>query len=131
MKAAGDKGLTEEIEEALAELQAFVSTDEFRALLTELWNMPLDDRASFVLRVILDRAELQKRGIRVPEGCKVMRSAFRDNRPTLFCVARYIPDGRQWSKVTVTFDNPSGEPAISYPRVADGFRDEVTTGTHL
>lgn len=125
------KKLAQDIKNGLHELQEFASKPEFRALLNELWDLPLDQRAWFVANVILDPHELEIRGIRVPADLKLQRSAFRDNRPTLFCIVRYIPEGLQWSKVTITFDNPSGPPALSYPDIAQRFEQEVATQTQL
>lgn len=119
------KTLAQHIKDGLYELEAFTSTPEFHALLDDLWALPIDERPAFVANVILNLGKLNERGIRVPPGIKLQRSAFRDNRPTLFCVVRYIPDGLQWSKVTITYDNPSGSPALSYPSIADRFQQEV------
>lgn len=132
MSASVDtKVLAQHIEQGLRELEQFASTAEFCALLDELWAVPLEQRADFVTDVILNPHERDKRGIRVPDGIVLQRSAFRDDRPTLFCMVRYIPEGLEWSKVTITFDNPSGQPALTYSDVASRFKKEVATQSHL
>jgi hypothetical protein len=106
--------LAEEIQNALAEISEFVRTPPFRELLQELWALPLEQRKIFVREVFVNRAELRRRGVRVPPGIVVQRSAFRDGRPTLFCVTKHLPAGLLWEKVTITFDNPEGKPDIEY-----------------
>jgi hypothetical protein len=108
--------LAAEIESAFAEVASFVSTPEMQNVMREISSLPQEKRAQYVLDVLLNAEELKKRGVDVPEGLTVQRSAFRDNRPTLFCVTKYLPPGLDWKKVTVTIDNPSGEPALPYSR---------------
>jgi hypothetical protein len=91
----------------------------FRALLDEMWNLPKEHRAEWVRQVILSDEALAARGIVVPAGMTLQRSAFADNRPTLFCVTKHLPPGLHWHKVTITFDNPSGPPAIRFEEVKD------------
>jgi hypothetical protein len=114
----------------LRELQEFASSAQFQGLLDELYALPTPERAKFVIDVILNPPELEKRQIVVPPNIKLQRSAFRDDRPTLFCMVLYIPDGLQWSKVTITYDNPSGPPAILYSEVAHRFNREVAEETY-
>jgi len=125
--SVGSKTLAEHIKDGFDVLREFTSIREFSGLLQELWSLPLDQRAAFVSDVILNERELEARAIRVPADIKLLRSAFRDNRPTLFCVVRYLPEGFGWSKVTITCDNPSGPPALPYSNVAHRFHREVET----
>ena len=111
-------GIADEIRAALAEVSAFVQEPPFSDLIGELWALPLDERKVFVREVLIDGAELHRRGVVVPEGLVVQRSAFRDGRPTLFCVVKHLPPGLGWEKVTITFDNPQGEPDVDYDALA-------------
>ena len=86
-------------------LSEFVMKIEFQELLKELYSLPEGSRDKFVLDVILNSAELQKRNIYNPNNVYFRRSYFTDNRPTLFCVAKRTPLARPWDKVTITFDN--------------------------
>ncbi|GAA5024170.1 hypothetical protein GCM10025734_82300 [Kitasatospora paranensis] len=61
-------------------------------------------------------------GVFVPAGLTIQRSTFRDDRPTLFCIVKHLPHGLLWEKVTVTFDNPSGGPALFYKDMVRGVR---------
>lgn len=101
--AINPQALRDEVEASVLEIGKFVETDEFQELLTDLWNTPREERSDFVRDVVLDDAELERRGIDVPEGMIIQRSAFEDGRPTLFCVSKYLSDGKR--KVTITFDN--------------------------
>ncbi len=121
--------LARHISDGLCELQNFASTTQFQALLNELYALPIDRRSQFVVDVVLDARELEKRRIVVPPNLKLQRSAFRDNRPTLFCIVLHIRDGLQWSKVTITYDNPSGPPAILYSEIAEKFNRELMERT--
>ncbi|MGW6544107.1 hypothetical protein ACWGBH_14815 [Streptomyces massasporeus] len=110
--------LAAEIESAFTEVASFVCTTEMQSVMREISSLPQEKRAQYVLDVLLDAGELKKRGVDVPTGMTLQRSAFRDNRPTLFCVTKYLPPGLGWKKVTVTIDNPSGEPALPYDHFA-------------
>jgi len=59
-----------------------------------------------VQEVLLDAALLRERGVHVPEGILIQRSAFGDRRPTLFCVKKYLPKKfhSAWENVNLTFD---------------------------
>lgn len=115
-------GLSEAVASAVAaalqEVQRFVANPPFQGLLEEMAAVPEAERAEWVRLVILDDAQLAKRGVIVPQGMVLQRSSFSDDRPTLFCVTKHLPPGLHWRKVTITFDNPSGEPAIRYRDVA-------------
>jgi hypothetical protein len=87
--------------------------------LRELYGLPEEDRADYVLNVLLSPQEQERRGITIPPGMVIQRSAFRDNRPTLFCVTQHLPPDLGWQKVTVTFDNATGAPAIPYSQFED------------
>ena len=93
----------EEIEKDFKEMCMFTGTEEFQALLMELRHIPRNDRKDFVQKVILNHEELRKRGIHVPEGMVIQRSIFADRRPTLFCVSKYLRDGKR--KITITYDD--------------------------
>lgn len=110
--------IAEEIRAALAEISDFVQTPPFAALLAELWALPQEQRKVFVRDVLIDSAELRRRDVVVPAGLVVQRSAFRDRRPTLFCVTKHLPPGLLWEKVTITFDNPEGAPDLDYDDLA-------------
>jgi hypothetical protein len=118
-KQADAEAIQEAISAALRDVQEFANTVAFQDLLNELWGLKPENRAAFVRGVILRDLELAARGVVVPDGMKLQRSAFGDDRPTLFCITKYLPAGVLWHKVTITFDNPSGDPAIRYADVAD------------
>ena len=103
--------LGEQVRSATTEIAEFVHTEEFRSLLSELNSKPLGERHDFVRNVVINKDELAARGISVPEGMTVQRSAFADGRSTLFCVSKYLPDRKK--KVTITFDNSEGGQSIT------------------
>jgi hypothetical protein len=94
---------------ALDDLSKLVATHEFKKMLEELWSVPEPFRHEFVEVVVLDPEELARRNIRVPNDISIQRSWFADERPTLFCVTKYLPNDVGWKKVTVTIDNPINE----------------------
>jgi hypothetical protein len=96
---------TVERQRAQQEIIDFISLPSFQAVLAELGSLPEQMRHEFVELVLLDKEQLNFRGIQIPEGIHIQRSHFADNRPTLFCVARELPPASLWRKVTVTFDN--------------------------
>ena len=100
--SSGSVSSQQEIRAALEEVASFVETPSFRVLLHDLGKIEPSQRPDYVRNVILDPAELSKRSIYVPSSLKIQRSAFGDNRPTLFCVAK---DLNQNEKVTITFNN--------------------------
>jgi hypothetical protein len=92
------------MQEALADIHQYVTTDAFRAVLEEMNALPtLAGKDEFVRHNLLDPAQLAKRGITPPEGIEVQRSVFSDGRPTTFCVVKYLPDLVR--KMTITFDH--------------------------
>lgn len=92
-----------EARQGYLEIKDFITTDAFIRLLSELYSLPPEDRDEFVRRVLLDDQELAARGVVRPEGIKLQRSQFGDQRPTIFCVTKLMSDGIR--KVTYTFDN--------------------------
>jgi hypothetical protein len=110
--------LRDEITKALKRVVDFAQTEPFRQVLSEMMSIPPHDRAQFVLDVWLSPAQLRRRGLDVPDDLIIQRSAFGDDRPTLFCVTKHLPKGLGWSKVTVTIDNSEGSPAVSYSQLA-------------
>jgi hypothetical protein len=103
--------LGEHVRLATSEIAEFVFTEEFRSLVSELYSKPVSKRHDFVRDVVINKNELAKRGISVPEGMIVQRSAFADERATLFCVTKYLPDAKR--KVTITFDNVEAGQVLS------------------
>lgn len=89
----------------------FAESIPFQRLLAELYGRLPTERPAFVTDVILNEAERQKRGVYVPYDILVLRSAFGDRRPTLFCLKKYLPVElhRYWQNVNITFDNPTQE----------------------
>lgn len=104
------RDLASAMETTLSDIIEFVTTPEFRAVYQELNELPAVERPDFVESVLLDDRQLTQRGIEVPEGVLIQRSAFGDRRPTLFCVVKYLPDEYRelWDKMTVTFDQAHG-----------------------
>lgn len=96
------------IKTAVEEISAFVLTSPFQTILDELYSIENEDqRHEFVLDVLLRPERLLERGVRVPEEITIQRSQFGDARPTLFCIAKYLPFDGPWKKVTITFDSIS------------------------
>jgi len=94
--------LGDEVTSGIIDIGVFVESREFQNLLAELRAVPRSERTLFVRDVILNPDELDNRGLQVPAGMAIQRSYFADNRPTLFCVTKYMID-KKW-KVTITFD---------------------------
>lgn len=107
------------VSEALEEIRCFCESRPVRLLLGELEALPEPDRAAFVLDVLLDPNELRERNVETPDGLTIQRSAFRDNRPTLFCVVKYLPRDLLWDKVTITYDNTTGQAALDYQSILE------------
>ena len=97
------------------QLLDFASSSSFQRLLAELYDRPAEERPTFVIDVILDEDERRKRDVHVPHDILVLRSAFGDRRPTLFCLKKYLPVELHgyWQNVNITFDNPSEEELTS------------------
>jgi len=105
------------IESNILDIVRFVEGQAFQNVLSEMWSMPPERRAEYVVTVLLDADALSARGVIAPSDLVIQRSSFRDNRPTLFCITKHLPPGLLWDKVTITFDNPDGEPALRYEDV--------------
>lgn len=86
---------------------SFITTPEFKALHDEMRSLPPAKRPSFVERIILNSAELRRRGVVVPEDILIQTSAFGDRRPTLFVVKIFLPSKFHcaWENTNITFDN--------------------------
>lgn len=97
------------------ELIAFVSQPAFRAVYREMREVPASERPSFVNKVLLDRDELERRGVTIPPGVLVQTSAFGDRRPTLFSVKKFLPEKfhAAWENVNLTFDNEYEDDEVS------------------
>lgn len=93
----------------------FVSTPAFKAMMQDFSKLAPSARVVFVQDVLLSESELAKRGIEVPAGVLIQRSAFGDRRPTLFCVKTFLPEKFQnvWQNVNITFDNEFADSMIS------------------
>ena len=57
--------------------------------------------------MLLSDEALAARSIKRPENILIQRSAFRDRRPTIFVVKRFLPEefSNVWQNVNITFDN--------------------------
>ncbi len=88
------------------ELIDFVVTDEFKSVVEELYKLPASAQPAFVREVLLNRDELAKRGVNIPDGILLQRSSFGDGRQTLFVVKKFLPEGYQgaWENLNITFD---------------------------
>lgn len=93
------------IQKGIEDIGEFISTPEFDILVNELYATSRNERAAFVIDEILDIEKMKDRNIKVPADMKIQRSHFDDERPTLFCVTKYIDGAYPWHKVTITFDN--------------------------
>ncbi len=104
------------------EIIDFITTDEFKSAHAELMALPLEQRPQFVVDVFLNDAELERRGIRRPRDLHILRSAFGDRRPTLFCVKKWLPPELRmfWENVNITFDNEFEDDTI--PRDEQAWR---------
>ncbi|HEY0153941.1 MAG TPA: hypothetical protein VGB92_18155 [Longimicrobium sp.] len=98
--------LARHVQQALEDITQFVVSPPFERVLAEFAAVPREQRSLFIRSVLINPEELERRGVQIPEGLTVQRSAFEDDRPTLFCVTKYLPDmGTAKKKVTVTFDD--------------------------
>jgi hypothetical protein len=93
------------LKEGIERVGEFVGTPPVQQLLEDLYAIPEDERAQFVLDVVLNPEEWERRGIEVPEDMTIQRSQFADGRPTLFCIVKMVPLAYPWEKVTITFDS--------------------------
>jgi hypothetical protein len=93
----------------------FVTSAPFRRVYGELRSLDEVQREVYVRTVMLNREQLRNRGVVVPEGILIQRSAFGDRRPTLFCVKTYLPRRfhSAWENVNLTFDRDYSDSAVS------------------
>ena len=84
----------------------FVCDTPFKEVVDEMYALPPKARPEFVKSVILNQDALEQRGIIKPEDIVIQRSAFGDERPTLFVLKAYLPRDHQvaWQNVNITFD---------------------------
>ncbi|MEX2298797.1 MAG: hypothetical protein WD715_15390 [Dongiaceae bacterium] len=96
----------------------FITSEPFKALMVEMSAIPHRERPRFVGDVLLNKKELAARGVVVPGGILIQRSAFGDRRPTLFAVKHFLPDGYTdvWQNVNITFDNDYLDSSVSRER---------------
>lgn len=99
------EAIADAIKTGMTRIADFVTTGVFQDLLSEMSELPSNDRPKFVLDVVLNQDELGKRGVKVPHDMMIQRSTFHDGRPTLFCVSALTALAYPWRKVTYTFDN--------------------------
>lgn len=85
----------------------FITSEPFKRILYELSAMSHLARPQFVHDVLLNDEELKERGVDIPSGILIQRSAFGDRRPTLFAVKHFLPEkyASVWQNVNITFDN--------------------------
>jgi hypothetical protein len=96
----------------------FITSEPFRALIKELSALSSHARPKFVHDVLLNDEELAARGVLVPDGILIQRSAFGDRRPTLFVVKHFLPEAfnNVWENVNITFDNEYLDSDVSRDR---------------
>ena len=75
--------LTDVMRATYDELIEVAASAPFKSLMDELGALPAPERPDFVLRVILDESQREERGLVLPDGVLVQRSAFGARRPTL------------------------------------------------
>lgn len=93
-----------EMLKVLEEIGEFTESEEFKNLVNELKSLPdRNAKYDFVRNVVINKNEQEKRGIFLPEGMFIQRSYFSDDRPTLFCIVKYLKDGKR--KMTITYDD--------------------------
>ena len=85
----------------------FITSEPFKALMEEMSVITHLERPRFVRDILLSEQELMVRGVIVPDGILIQRSAFGDRRPTLFAVKHFLPEQytNVWQNVNITFDN--------------------------
>ena len=97
------------------ELIDFVTTPEFQSILSEMHRLHQNERPKFVVDVLMSKDALSRRGVSVPDGILIQRSAFGDRRPTLFVVKKFLQEGYNdiWQNVNLTFDNQFLDSSVS------------------
>ena len=116
--------LHDESKQGYDEIIQFVTTPEFNSVYKELMSLALNDRPEFVVNVLLNDIELQNRGINRPQDLFIMRTAFGDQRSTLFCVKKWLSRDLNivWENVNIIFDANS---KAEVSNEADTFRSPV------
>ena len=96
----------------------FVTSEPFKRLMLEMSRLSGRERPQFVNDVLLDRQQLESRGVKVPDGILIQRSAFGDRRPTLFAVKHFLPEAfsNVWQNVNITIDNEYLDNSVSRDR---------------
>lgn len=94
----------DELKSTYAELISFFNDEPFQKVVAELFSIPdRSERFEFVKEQLINKQYLLAKGVDVPEDIIVQRSYFYDNRPTLFCLTKYLQDKKR--KVTITIDD--------------------------
>ncbi|WP_328914122.1 MULTISPECIES: hypothetical protein [unclassified Streptomyces] len=97
--------------EGLAAIGRYTASEPFqRMFYGEMAAMSFEEKSHFVRSVLLNSEELARRGLTPPEGIRIQRSEFGDQRPTVFCVSQALPEGAQWKRITITFDHGNSFP---------------------
>lgn len=111
----GKQELVDAMRRTYDELIDYITTDEFSSVLKEMSSLTSAERPQFVISVLLNESERNKRGIQPPDGILIQRSAFGDRRPTLFVVKKFLPEhlSHAWENVNITFDNEFSDESVS------------------
>jgi hypothetical protein len=106
--------LREEMLAGYEKLFSIAQDPSFQRMLDELYGFPPNKRPRFVSDVIMNPEERLRRGVHIPDDVLVLRSAFGDRRPTLFCLKKYLSRDlhKYWQNVNLTFDNPADPASI-------------------
>lgn len=103
--------LTRWMADGLRAIAEYTSSEPFRRMYDGMADMSFEAKARFVRTVLLNPAELERRGLTPPPGVRIQRSEFGDRRPTVFCVTQALPEGAQWKRMTITFDHGDSFPS--------------------
>jgi len=105
LDGASSGAIETEIKHGIEAIGKFVTSAAFQKILADLGGLTEGARPRFIADELLDPVGRAERGLSVPDGMCIQRSAFADGRPTLFCVSKTLPLAYPWHKVTITFDN--------------------------
>lgn len=99
--------LSKVMEEYYSDILEFILQPAFQQTFAEMMSLEPKVRPTFVSEVWMEPQELERRGLRVPDGVLIQTSAFGDRRPTLFVVKKFLPEKyhRAWENVNWTFNN--------------------------
>jgi len=99
--------LSQVMNEYYSHILEFILKPAFQETFAEMMSLEPTLRPRFVSDVWLEPQELERRGLRVPDGILIQTSAFGDRRPTLFVVKKLLPEKyhRAWENVNWTFNN--------------------------